>query len=125
MVQVVKNLPASAGDIRDRGSVPGSRREGLEGAQQPTPVFLPGEFHGQRSLVCYSPQGWKELDTTEATEHTCTHLSKTLSPNRESNRHLLTYSGLEFQQRNFEGSIVQPIAGFKDNLLPSEVPWDP
>ena len=32
---------------------------------QPTPVFLPGEFHGQRSLVGYSPQGHKELDTTE------------------------------------------------------------
>ena len=32
---------------------------------QPTPVFLPGEFHGQRSLAGYSPQGGKELDTTE------------------------------------------------------------
>ena len=32
---------------------------------QPTPVFLPGESHGQRSLVGYSPQGLKELDTTE------------------------------------------------------------
>ena len=34
---------------------------------QPTSVFLPGEAHGQRSLVGYSPQGHKELDTTEAT----------------------------------------------------------
>ena len=32
---------------------------------QPTPVFLPGEFHGQRSLVGYSPWDHKELDTTE------------------------------------------------------------
>ena len=32
---------------------------------QPTPVFLPGESHGQRSLVCYSPRGCKELDMTE------------------------------------------------------------
>ena len=32
---------------------------------QPTPVFLPGEFHGQRSLVGYSPWGPKELDTTD------------------------------------------------------------
>ena len=32
---------------------------------QPTPVFLPGEFHGQRSLVGYSPWGHKELDTTQ------------------------------------------------------------
>ena len=33
--------------------------------QQPTPVFLPGESHGQRSLVGYSPRGRKELDTSE------------------------------------------------------------
>ena len=32
---------------------------------QPTPVFLPGEFHGQRSLAGYSPWGCKESDTTE------------------------------------------------------------
>ena len=36
------------------------RRESL-----PTPVFWPGEFHGQRSLTGYSPWGCKELDTTE------------------------------------------------------------
>ena len=36
------------------------RREGL-----PTPVFLPREFHGQRSLAGYCPGGRKELDTTE------------------------------------------------------------
>ena len=33
---------------------------------QPTPVFLPGESHGERSLVGYSPQGHKDLGTTEA-----------------------------------------------------------
>ena len=32
---------------------------------QPTPVFLPGKSHGQRSLVGYSPQGRKESDMTE------------------------------------------------------------
>ena len=32
---------------------------------QPTPVFLPGESHGWRSLVGYSPWGRKELDMTE------------------------------------------------------------
>jgi len=32
---------------------------------QPTPVFVPGESHGQRSLVGYSPRGRKESDTTE------------------------------------------------------------
>ena len=34
---------------------------------QPTPVFLPGESHGRRSLVGYSPQGRKESDTTDFT----------------------------------------------------------
>jgi len=37
---------------------------------QPTPVFLPGEFHGQRSLGGYSPGGHKELNVTEQLRHT-------------------------------------------------------
>ena len=36
---------------------------------QPTPVFLPGESHGQRSLVGYSPWGHTELETTERLSH--------------------------------------------------------
>ena len=66
-VQVVKNLPASAVDARGLvssywvGKIPWRR------AWQPTPVSLPGESHGQRSLVGYSPWGCKELDVTEAT----------------------------------------------------------
>ena len=38
-------------------------------AWQSTPVFLPGESLGQRSLEGYSPQGHKQSDVTEATEH--------------------------------------------------------
>ena len=34
-------------------------------ARQPTPLFLPGESHGQRSLAGHSPWGHKELDMTE------------------------------------------------------------
>ena len=34
---------------------------------QPTPVLLPGEFHGQRSLVGCCPWGCTELDTTDVT----------------------------------------------------------
>ena len=59
VVLVVKNLPAHAGDIRDVASNPRRRK------WQPTPVFLPGESHGQRSLAGYSPYHHKELDTTE------------------------------------------------------------
>ena len=42
-----------------------------------TPVFLPREFQGQRSLVDYSPQGCKESDTTEATQHKYMSLNHT------------------------------------------------
>ena len=49
---VVKNLPASAGDKR-HGFDPWVRKIFWRRAWQPTPVFLLGEFHGQRSLVGY------------------------------------------------------------------------
>ena len=45
----------------------------LEKEWQPTPVFLPGEFHGQRSLVNSSPWGHRESDTTHQPKHTHTH----------------------------------------------------
>ena len=51
---MVKNLPARFGKIPWRR------------AWQPTPVFLPGESHGQRRLAGCSPVGRKELDMTEA-----------------------------------------------------------
>jgi len=41
-----------------------------EGKRQPIPVFLPGEFHGQRSLVSRSPWGYKELEMTERLTYT-------------------------------------------------------
>ena len=62
MAQLVKNPPANA---RDVGLIPGSdpwvgkipwRRK-----RQPTSVFLPGKFLGQRSLVGYSPWCWEGL----------------------------------------------------------------
>ena len=62
---VVKNPPANAGDL---GS-----EDPLEKEWQPTPAFLPGESHGQRSLVGYSPWGCKELDTTERLHFTSLH----------------------------------------------------
>ena len=63
---MVKNPPANAGDIRGAGSIPGSGRPPWR-TWQPTPVFLPGESHGQRSLVGYSAEGCKESDMTEET----------------------------------------------------------
>ena len=40
---------------------------------QPTSVFFPGEFHGQKSLAGYSLWGCKESDTTDLHTHTHTH----------------------------------------------------
>ena len=56
MVLVVKNPLADAGGSRDVGSVPGSGRSLGVGKWQPTPVFLPGKFHEQRSLAGHSPR---------------------------------------------------------------------
>ena len=51
--------PANAGDF------PCVRKMSWRRKWQPTPIFLSGEFHGQRSVVGYCPRGHKELDTTE------------------------------------------------------------
>ena len=57
---VVKNPPANAGDVRDVGSIPGwGRCPG--GGNGNSLQFLPGESHGQRSLVGYSPWGHKRV----------------------------------------------------------------
>ena len=61
MTQLVKNLPAMQETwVQSLGWEDPWRR-----AWQSTPVLLPGESHGQRSLVGYSPWGSKESDTTE------------------------------------------------------------
>ena len=64
---MVKDPPANAGDLRDEGSISGSGRSRRKRAQQPTPVFLPRESHGQRVLAGYSLWAHKESDMTEAT----------------------------------------------------------
>ena len=50
-----KDPPANAGDAGDVGLMPGSERSPGGGNGKSTPVFLPGKFHGQKSLVGYSP----------------------------------------------------------------------
>ena len=61
MAQTVKNPPAMWETwIRSLG-----QEDPLEKGLATTPVLLPGEFHGQKSLAGYSQLGCKELDTTE------------------------------------------------------------
>ena len=56
---VVKNLPANAGGARDVGSISGSGKIPWRGKWQSALVFLPGKFHGQRSLVGYLVHGFQ------------------------------------------------------------------
>ena len=62
---MVKNLPADAGDPRDAGFDPWVGKIPWRRKWQPTPVFLPGKSHEQKSLASYSPWGRKESDMTE------------------------------------------------------------
>ena len=64
MAQQVKS-PAEIQETQETwvGKIPWRRK------WQPTPVFLPGKFHGQRSLAAYSPWGHKESDATEHMAH--------------------------------------------------------
>ena len=62
---MIKNQSSNAGAARAMVLIPGSARFPWRRKWQPTPVFLPGESHGQRSLVGYHPWVCKELDTTE------------------------------------------------------------
>ena len=54
----------SAANAGDTGLIPGLGRILWERKWQPSPVFLPGKSHIQRSLVGYSPWSHKELNTT-------------------------------------------------------------
>ena len=60
---------ANAGDERDVGLIPGSRRFSREGHSNPLQYSHLENLQGQRSLMGYSPWGLKESDMTEATEH--------------------------------------------------------
>ena len=63
VAQTIKNLP-----VMQETQVPSLGREDPPENPMdriPTPAFLPGESHGQRSLVGYSPGGRKKLNTAE------------------------------------------------------------
>ena len=67
---MVKHLPVNAGDP---GLIPGSGTFPWRWKWQPTPIFLPGKSHGQRSPVGYSPWGHKTVEHDLATKRTHTH----------------------------------------------------
>ena len=66
MAQTVKNPPA----MHDTRVQSLGREDPVKKGMATTPVFLPGEFLGQRSLAGYSPWGPKQSDNTEQLTHT-------------------------------------------------------
>ena len=83
IAQVVKYLPA----MQETQVQPWVRKIPWRTEWQPTPVFLPGKSHGQRSLGGYSPWGHKESDTTEqAHMYTKTGLVRSKSRELEKER---------------------------------------
>ena len=69
MALEVKKLPVKAGDLRDVFLIPGLGRYPGGGHGNPLQYFYLGKSQGQRSLVSYSPQGLREVDTTEVTSY--------------------------------------------------------
>ena len=61
VAQMVKNLPV----MQETWVSSLVQEDALEKGMKPSPIFLPGEFHGQRNLAGYSPWGCKESDMTE------------------------------------------------------------
>ena len=67
MALVVKNPPANVGDIRDMGSIHGSRRSPGGGHGHPLEYSCLENPMDRRVWLGYGPWGCKESDTTEAT----------------------------------------------------------
>ena len=116
MALAVKNLPANARNKRHQFD-PWVRKTPWRRKWQSTPVLLPGESHGQRSLVGCSPQGCKELDTNWSD---FTHMHATGKEAMSSNLyecnidmrkmyHNDTYVSTENQEQSRKSARIHPV----------------
>ena len=88
--------------------------------RQPTPVFLPGELHGQRSLADYSPWGCKELDMTEQLSLTHSNLlPRACLVAQEKN---LSVQEMWVQSLDWEDLLEKEMATHA-SILAWEIPW--
>ena len=85
---------------------------------QPTPVFLPGEFHRERSLIGYSSWGCKELDTTEQLTLSDLHFLKESVQFPLRSLHSLTEMSSCFGQKLHQLSLIIAInSGWPESSL--------
>ena len=101
---VVKNLPAMQ-ELQETRVRSWLRKIPWRRAWQPTPVFLPGASHGQRSLAGYVPWDGKESDTAKVTEHTNT-------------QHYVTPAVCHLQRNGPKTCSQRPWAGLRPVLRP-------
>ena len=117
-----KESACNAGDL---GLITGSIL--WRGEWQSTPVFLSGEFHGQRSLVGYSPWNHKESDTTEwltlfyfpIHTHTHTHIASLVAQTVKS---LPTVPETQVWSLSREDPLEKEMANYS-SILAWKTPW--
>ena len=88
---------------------------------QPTPVFLAGESHGQRSLAGYSPWGLKESDATERLTHTDTGLNEGF-PGGSAVENLAAMQETQVQSLRWEDPLEEDMATHC-SILGWRLPW--
>ena len=103
MAQTVKNLLTHG----QRGFNPWAWQIPWRRQWLPTPVFLPEEFYGQRSLVGYSPRGCKESDMSERTR-TQDHLTVMQPPEAQWGSHSLSATDQLMSLRDLLETSVSP-----------------
>ena len=84
-------------------------------AWQQTPVLLPGESHGQRSLESCSPCGCKQLDTTEATQHAHTHT------HMHTHAHIHTCAHTYTHTHTHTHTALTPLCTFSHSVLSTKM----
>ena len=99
MAQTVKSPPA----VQEPRFDPCVRKIFWRRKLQPTPVFLPGESHGWRSLAGYSPWGHKESDTTERLPFHFHPLRKLMAPRPRLVGPIVMWVNLKHHCRDFPG----------------------
>ena len=91
-----KRMPCQCRRCKKCGFDPWVRKAPWSRKWQPTPVFLPGKFHGQRSLAGYNPWCHKESDTTKyaCRKCMCSVLFRIDKDLLESCSHVLSFSSV-------------------------------
>ena len=105
---MVKNLPANAGDARDTGLIPGSER--CPGRVYGTPVFLPREFYGQKSLAGLQSMGSQR------------HMTEQLSTCREVNYVLVIKRMVDRNRECAYNDIAKYFVSLKYSIQNNELP---